>query len=240
MSVAATPGILVSRAKARLYGILSTYPPTPCGLATFSAALTRGLEVNGAEVGIVRVADGAISSDPRVLAELDNGLPASLAEATAALSNCDVAIVQHDYGLYGGTDGDEVLEVLRGLTVPSIVVAHTVLVEPTDHQREVLEAIAEVASAVVVMAQTAPRRLCSRFDVDPSKVTGIHHGAAPPGPGLPSGPHRPPDVAELGPARPGQGYRVGHRRHGGLERPFASATICRRRSHSSQGLFVGR
>jgi glycosyltransferase involved in cell wall biosynthesis len=179
VSVAATPGILsFPRRHARLYGILSTYPPTQCGLATFSAALTRGLEMNGAAVGIVRVADGTTSPDPRVLAELDNGDPASVAEATEALSSCDVAMVQHDYGLYGGADGDEVLEIVRGLSVPSIVVAHTVLVEPTVHQRQVLEEIVSAAGAVVVMAQTAARRLCTRFDVDPSKVTVINHGAA--------------------------------------------------------------
>lgn len=183
MSVAVTPSISSStRGQARFYGILSTYPPTPCGLATFSAALARGLEMNGAGVGIVRVADGTTSPDPRILAELDNGVPASVADAGAALSNCDVAIVQHDYGLYGGDDGEEVLEILCGLTVPSIAVAHTVLVEPTDHQRRVLEEIVATASAVVVMAQTAGRRLCSRFDVDPSKVTVINHGAASPDP----------------------------------------------------------
>jgi glycosyltransferase involved in cell wall biosynthesis len=184
VSVAATPGILsFPRRRARLYGVLSTYPPTACGLATFSAALTRGLEMNGASVGIVRVADGTSSPDPRVLAELDNGSPTSVAEAAVELSNCDVALVQHDYGLYGGPDGDEVLEIMRGLTVPSIVVAHTVLVEPTVHQRQVLEEIVATAGAVVVMAQTAARRLGTLFDVDPSKVTVINHGAASPDPG---------------------------------------------------------
>lgn len=189
MSVVRTPFVpALSRRRARLYGILSTYPPTPCGLATFSAALARGLEANGAGIGIVRVADGLTTSDPRVVAEMDNGVPSSLAEASAALNGCDVAIVQHDYGLYGGADGDEILDLLRDLTVPSIVVAHTVLAGPTDHQRHVLEAIARAASAVVVMAQTARRRLCAGFDVDPSKVATIHHGAATPGPGY--GPDR--------------------------------------------------
>jgi glycosyltransferase involved in cell wall biosynthesis len=189
VSVARTPFVsALSRRRARLYGILSTYPPTPCGLATFSAALARGLEMNGAGVSIVRVADGLTTFDPRVVAEMDNGVPTSLAEASAALSGCDVAIVQHDYGLYGGTDGDEILDVLRDLTVPSVVVAHTVLRKPTEHQREVLEAVAKAASAVVVMAQTARRRLCDGFDIDPSKVTTVHHGAVTPGPGY--GPDR--------------------------------------------------
>ena len=184
MSVARAPFVSVfSRRRAPLYGILSTYPPTPCGLATFSAALARGLEINGARVGIVRVADGLTTFDPRVLAEMYNGVPTSLAAASAVLSGCDVAILQHDYGLYGGRDGDEILDVLQDLTVPSIVVAHTVLTRPTDHQRGVLEAIASAASAMVVMSQTARRRLCDGFDVDASKVTTVHHGAVTPGPG---------------------------------------------------------
>ena len=189
MRVAITPfssGVARHRS-GRFYGILSTYPPTPCGLATFTAALAGGLEVNGATVGVVRVADGEISSDPRVLAEMENDVPASVAKATARLSGCDVVIVQHEYGLYGGVDGDEVLDILCGLSVPSIVIAHTVLVEPTDHQRSVLEAVTEAASVVVVMTQAARQRLCNCFDVDASKVMTIPHGAATPAP------HHPPD-----------------------------------------------
>lgn len=206
MSIGTPPftSIVMGR-RARLYGILSTFPPTPCGLATFSAALARGLEANGAAVGVVRVADGAPSSDPRVLAEMENGSPASLSEASAALNACDVAIVQHDYGLYGGADGDEIVDILNGLTVPSIVVAHTVLLDPTDHQRRVLEAIVRAASVVVVMALTARRRLCSRFDVNASKVTMIPHGAVTPPARDRPGPRARPLVLTWGLLGPGKG-----------------------------------
>jgi len=184
MHVATTPFLPAasSAVASRSYGILSTYPPTPCGLATFTAALTRGLEANGAAVGIVRVADETSSSDPRVLTELDNNVAASVAQAATRLSDCDMAIVQHEYGLYGGPDGDEVLDILSGLSIPSIVIAHTVLLEPTEHQRYVLESVTEAASVVVVMTDAARQRLCSRFDVDPSKVVTIPHGAATPAP----------------------------------------------------------
>lgn len=184
MSVVVTPfpAIDVCRKTGFLFGILSTYPPTPCGLATFSAALAKGFEDNGESAAVVRVSDGSLSLDPRVWAELDAELPGSANKAAAVLSGCDIAIVQHEYGIYGGTDGDEVLSVLRSLTVPSIVVAHTVLLRPTRHQKAVLEAIAQAASAVVVMAETARSRLCSRFDVDASKVVVIPHGATLPSP----------------------------------------------------------
>ena len=45
--------------------------------------------------------------------------------------------------------GDEVVDIIAGLRVPSIVVAHTVLKDPTPHQRSVLEAIAAAADQPV-------------------------------------------------------------------------------------------
>ena len=55
--------------------------------------------------------------------------------AADALNDVDVAIVQHEYGIHGGRDGADVLDVLDALVVPSVVVAHTVLRRPTAHQR---------------------------------------------------------------------------------------------------------
>ena len=60
------------------------------------------------------------------------------------LSRCDVAIVQHEYGIYGGADGDEVLDLLAALDVPAIVVLHTVPLAPTPHQRSVLEEVCAI------------------------------------------------------------------------------------------------
>ena len=168
---------LSSSTAAPRIGILSTHPPTPCGLATFSAALSDGLSANGADVSVVRVADGSPSSSGRVIGELVNGSPASVAACAELLNRSDIAVIQHEYGLYGGVDGDEVVDIIDGLRVPSIVVAHTVLKDPTPHQRSVLEAIAAMADQVVVMSEAASRRLCLGFDIDRRKVTTIPHGA---------------------------------------------------------------
>jgi glycosyltransferase involved in cell wall biosynthesis len=60
------------------------------------------------------------------------------------------------------------------------VIAHTILKNPTSHQRSVLEAVAARADRVIVMSEAASQRLCSGFDIDRRKVATIPHGATVP------------------------------------------------------------
>ena len=172
-------------------GVLSTYPPTPCGLATFSAALSDALCASGAVVSVVRVADGSPSSSGRVIGELVNGSTPSVVGCADLLNQSDIAVIQHEYGIYGGVDGDEVVDIIGGLCIPSIVVAHTILKDPTPHQRSVFEAITAMADQVVVMSDGARQRLCQGFTVDRRKVTTIPHGATVPNGARPKRPSRP-------------------------------------------------
>ena len=166
------------------YGFLSTYPPTRCGLATFTEALAGALAGHGTrDATIVRVLDSPDDRpDPTVVGripttrELFAGDPVSLRASVHALEECDVAIVQHEYGIYGGHDGDEVVTLLRMLGTPTIVVLHTVLAVPTRHQREVLESVCESAAAVVVMTENARDILMRTYRVRPMKVHVIPHG----------------------------------------------------------------
>ena len=175
--ISSIPAVQQSISISPALGVLGTYPPTVCGLATFSAALAAGLSANDAVVNVIRIADGSPTRDARVVGELENGHPKSVTASSELLNHNTIAIIQHEYGIYGGVDGDEVVEIIRGLRVPSIVVAHTVLKHPTPHQRSVLEAIADLADQVVVMSEAANDRLCRGYDVDATKITTIPHGA---------------------------------------------------------------
>jgi glycosyltransferase involved in cell wall biosynthesis len=109
--------------------------------------------------------------------------------AVGVLNQTDVAIIQHEYGIYGGRDGAHVVALMRDVTVPIIVVAHTVVESPTFGQRTILGEVCDLADITVVMTESARVRLIDHFDVDPSKVRVIPHGAATP-PSDPDAPDR--------------------------------------------------
>ena len=164
-------------------GMLSTYPPTQCGLATFSAALIEHLHLSSGSLGVVQVVDEVEPRGSRdVVGQLVNGSPDSAGAAVRRLNDFDVVVVQHEYGIYGGPDGIDVLDIIEALTVPAIVVMHTVLQDPTERQRHILLRLLALADVVVTMTHTARRRLLSSYGADPAQVVVIPHGAVDHGP----------------------------------------------------------
>ncbi|SFR27960.1 Glycosyltransferase involved in cell wall bisynthesis [Lentzea waywayandensis] len=196
----------------RTYGFMSTYPPTQCGLATFTAALRRHLTAAtpGSRSRVVRVltdADaGAVATTPAV----HHMFPGAVDSAARVLNRCDVVVVQHEYGIYAGQDGAEALSVLARLRVPVIVVLHTVLTSPTPGQRQVLEAVVDHADAVVTMSEAARDRLLAGYAVErPGEVVVIPHGAVPTDRTVPGTPGHEPLILTWGLLGRGKGVEWG-------------------------------
>jgi glycosyltransferase involved in cell wall biosynthesis len=159
------------------YGMLSTHPPTRCGLATFNSALAAEL-IAGTAGGVVRVTSGGDDrrSLPGVVHTWAGGAMGGWQGGADALNSFDVAVIQHEYGIYPGADGADVLQLLNRLTVPAIVVLHTVLAQPSVGQKSVLERVVAAADAVVTMTASGRDRLLVGYDVDAAKVSVIPHG----------------------------------------------------------------
>ncbi|HEY0117935.1 MAG TPA: glycosyltransferase [Cellulomonas sp.] len=158
-------------------GVLSTYPATQCGIATFSEALVTHLLSAGADVGVVRLVDEPEPSRVPVVHQWVAGAPGGATAAAAALDRYDVAVVQHEYGIYSGPDGQDVLDVVARVHVPVVTVLHTVLTRPTPNQHRVLAELLDRSAALVTMTATARDRLVAGWGVDPSRVSVIAHGA---------------------------------------------------------------
>jgi glycosyltransferase involved in cell wall biosynthesis len=158
-------------------GILATFTPTQCGIATFTEALTLHLQELGAHVGVVRMVDEPQMQLPPVTHQWMNTDRKAASRVVNVLERYDVAVIQHEYGIFGGPDGEDVLEVASQLRVPLVTVLHTVLTDPTPNQHRVLAALCSASAALVTMTETARGRLIAGWGVHPSRISVITHGA---------------------------------------------------------------
>ncbi len=163
---------------------VSTYPPTECGLATFTADVLQAVERHGWD-GVVVSADHETRiehPDPRVVYQIRREETADYIEAAHQVNRSAVRVVslQHEYGIFGGEMGDKVLTFLKHLRTPVVTTLHTVVPQPTPIMREILRAVVEASDAVVVMAGAAVRLLDSVYDAPTHHVYVIPHGAPEP------------------------------------------------------------
>ncbi len=165
-------------------GMVSTFPPTVCGIATYSASLVESIAVGTGEpfgrIGVVRLTDGLTrDAGAPVVFNHRTGDADSLRSAAALLNTYDVVSIQHEFGIYGGPDGTEVLDLMARVEAPTVATLHTVLSQPTRHQREIMDGICNLAERIVVMSETASNRLTDRYGVDENRIQVIAHGADP-------------------------------------------------------------
>jgi glycosyltransferase involved in cell wall biosynthesis len=193
-------------------GFVSTYPPTVCGLATFTASLraaiasTRG---SSRGLGVLRQVDDVRDGWGRDSVHVQRrGDPRSLRAGVRHLNTFDAVSLQHEFGIFGGPDGREVLDLVDRLDVPVATTFHTMLADPTATQRRIVERLTARSERVVVMSETASHRLVRYYDVDPGRVTVIPHGADArfTGPSLTTGER--PLILTWGLIGPGKGLEV--------------------------------
>ena len=162
-------------------GFVSTYPPTVCGLATYTASLLNAVAEDRRSrygLGVVGLSDKPQHGNvPDVAFHHQVGDASSLETAARTLNTFDTVSIQHEFGIFGGRDGVEVLDLVSKLTVPTAVTFHTVLDNPTENQRMIVDSLAEQADRMVVMSQTASDRLILRYGADPRRVEVVPHGA---------------------------------------------------------------
>ena len=162
--------------------IFSTFPPRACGIGAFSFDVRSALlDVPGIDdVSTLVVVDEPSSPQrPEISQTVSQGARGDYIRAARALGRTDVDVVllEHEYGIFGGRDGEYVLSFVRELAQPLVVTLHTVLSEPTAHQLQVLTALCDEAERVIVMTETARRLLVQAGGCADDKIDVIPHGA---------------------------------------------------------------
>ena len=162
--------------------VIGNYLPRRCGIATFTTDLCDAIhaEYGATELLALPVNDTpeGYSYPPRIRFELAQDELASYRQAADFLnfSNIDLVCLQHEYGIFGGSAGGHILELLRRLHMPVVTTLHTVLREPDPDQRAVMEEIAALSDRLIVMSRQSSDILQEVFRVPISKIDLIPHG----------------------------------------------------------------
>ena len=161
------------------YGVLSTYPPTQCGLATFTSALVQSLRSQ--TIGVVEhnVDVASAPRSPEVRHQWVRGAPRRRRVHGARLNGFGVVVVQHEYGIFGGPDGHDVLDIVGPSSWSSRFCTRSWSRPTHCAQKAILDELILLSDSVVTMTVTA-RRLIHRYLVDEDKIGVIPHGAIDP------------------------------------------------------------
>jgi glycosyltransferase involved in cell wall biosynthesis len=162
---------------------LGNYLPRKCGIATFTHDLAEAVSQQaGQEQPVIVCAmndlDEGYAYPDRVKFEVRQDHVMDYARGADYLnfSRIDVVSLQHEYGIFGGEAGANLLMLLRDLKRPLAVTCHTVLKEPIPEQKEVFTEIAERASMMVVMSERAFSIMEEVYSIDHEKIRLIPHG----------------------------------------------------------------
>ena len=169
--------------EARRVALIGTFAPRQCGIATFTSDVFSQLAQYHPEIAVDVYAldDGrqpplAYENVRQVIASTE---AASYHQAARTINeaNADAVWLQHEFGIYGGPDGEMVCDFVNRLAAPLIVTFHTVLSDPSPRQAQITRHLITRASRIMVMSEHGRRLLIDRYEARPEIVEVIPHGA---------------------------------------------------------------
>ena len=168
-------------AAARHVAMIGCFRPRQCGIATFTADTHDHLltVVPGMRVDIYAMRNTPDQlADPAMVMAIDEQDRQSYRAAAQAINRSGAGAVwlQHEFGIFGGEEGDMVLDLVERIAAPLVVTLHTILAQPNDAQRRVMERLVARVSRVVVMSAFGRDTLVGVYGADPARVALIEHG----------------------------------------------------------------
>jgi glycosyltransferase involved in cell wall biosynthesis len=166
--------------------IMSSYPPRECGLATYSQDLRRGLVDKFGQNCIVeicalenRAANFIYPKEVTHTLKVDDKRAyAALAQQLATDNLYDAILIAHEFGLFGGDFGQDLLLFLKENKIPVILNFHTVLPNPCAARYLVVNALIASTQAVVCMTAASAALLLKAYVCPEDKCSVIAHGTA--------------------------------------------------------------
>ena len=174
--------VAIEGSKVGRIAFIGNYLPRKCGIATFTSDLLAAVASEHPASECFSVSMNNIKAGyeypDAVRFEIDDQDLSSYLRAADFLniSNVDVVCLQHEFGIFGGPAGSHILALLRELRMPIVVTLHTVLRQPRNDQRLVMQELIALATRLVVMTARGRQMLQEVYQAPPAKIDLIHHG----------------------------------------------------------------
>jgi len=166
---------------------MSTFPPKKCGIATFTQDLTMAMDkkfnpkikskilaMNRNSASIPNYPDDVIFQINRDnIQEYSN-----IAKKINEDGGIKLVNIQHEFGIFGGGHGKNIIHFVENLNKPLGITFHSVSPNPDDERKEIVRSISKKASFLIVMNKFATEILRNDYDVD-KDIAIIPHGVHP-------------------------------------------------------------
>jgi glycosyltransferase involved in cell wall biosynthesis len=158
---------------------VATYPPRRCGIATFTRDLAGA--TGDYEIAALHPEGGPSMYPVEVRHRIRRDVRADYFQVAQLLnrSGSSVVSIQHEYGIWGGDDGEYVLDFVAALAKPVVTTLHTVPYSPSPGQRRVLTGLIHASAASVVMSRSAASLLRRVYGIGGDVVDVVPHGVPP-------------------------------------------------------------
>jgi glycosyltransferase involved in cell wall biosynthesis len=166
----------------RHLAFIGNYLPRKCGIATFTSDLSEAVSTAYPETECKVVAMNDIPDGYDYPEKVRFEIPQEdlksyqCAADFLNMQNIDLVCLQHEFGIFGGQAGSHILTLLRGLRMPVVTTLHTVLSDPNDDQRLVMDELVQLSDRLVVMSERAAQYLQTIYKVPVDKIDLIPHG----------------------------------------------------------------
>jgi glycosyltransferase involved in cell wall biosynthesis len=171
-----------SESKIRKIAFLGDYLPRKCGIATFTSDLLTSVAAEHPQSQCFAVPvndiEGGYEYPDVVRFEIEEQDLTSYQRAAdfINISNVDIVCVQHEFGIYGGPAGRHLLALVRELKMPVVTTFHTLLREPNDTQRRVMQELIAHSTRLVTMTERGRQMLEDNYKAPSAKIDLIPHG----------------------------------------------------------------
>ena len=163
---------------------ITSYPQRECGIATYSYDLVNAIQEKfGKSFSLKVCALEAKETNHKYSSEVKYIIDTkefeqyySLAKKINEDKNLKLIFVQHEFGLFGGDNGENIVRFLSMLQKPVITSFHTVVPIADEGRKQVIKNITSFSEAVVVMTKSAAAILQNDYQIQADKITVIPHG----------------------------------------------------------------